>query len=96
LQTTAGWFALCWGATNENQRVVPRPSRLFPSRVNIDTAGQIVLREWLMQASNEASDERLSPGNQESAASGHRKILVVCAIALAAIVVSVLAWLGVL
>jgi hypothetical protein len=64
--------------------------------VDIDTAEQIVLREWLMQASNEAPDERLSRGNKESAASRHRKILVVCAITLAAIVEIVRVWLGVL
>jgi len=64
--------------------------------VDIGAAEQIVLREWLMQASNEAPYERLSRGNKESVASRHRKILVVCAIALAAIVVSVLARLGVL
>jgi hypothetical protein len=64
--------------------------------VNVDTAEQIVLREWLMQANNEAPNERLSRGNKESAASRHRKILLVCAIALAAIVAGILAWLGVL
>lgn len=63
---------------------------------NIDSAQEMVLNKWLMQASGAGQERRLRE-SREAAASGKRKILFVLgALILAAGVVWVFAWLDLL
>lgn len=61
-----------------------------------DTAEQIILDEWLLQASSEALERWLTERKPASDSGKHKIIFVVCGVILAAMVATALVLLGVL
>lgn len=63
---------------------------------NIHSGEQIILNEWLLQASNNLQERRSSAAPTQKTSALHKIVLALSIVGLAAIVVALFAWFGIL